>query len=59
MTGGATADPGLASNVGTSTPSSCMVANQMPKNDWTAGSWRSTASALFGTGPYPSELCTA
>ena len=57
--GGATGEPGLDNNVGTSTPSNVMVANQTPDDDVTSGSWRSAATARFGTGPYPSELCTA
>ena len=57
--GGATGAPGFESSVGTSTPSSCMVANQTPENDVTSGRVRRVATALFGTGPYPSELCTA
>ncbi len=56
--GGPTGQPGLDNRVGTSTPSSCMVANETP-DDVTPGSWRRVASAAFGTGPYPSELCTA
>ena len=59
MMGGATGQPGSDSRVGTSTPSSCMVANETPDDDVTSGSCRSVATALFGTGPYPSELCTA
>ena len=53
--GGATGLPGFDSSVGTSTPSSCIVANEIPEDDVTAGSCRSVATALFGTGPYPSE----
>src|SRR5277367_5005953 len=57
--GGATGDPGTESSVGTSTPSSCIVTNQTPEYASTEWSWRRTANALFGTGPYPSELWTA